>query len=40
MSLNESTVEEAALEWFEGLDYSIADPHIAPGVAVAEQDLQ
>ena len=28
MSLNESTVEEAALEWFEALGYGVAHgPH-------------
>lgn len=31
-SLNESTVETTALEWFEDLDYHIAHGHdLAPG---------
>ena len=38
MSLNESTVEEAALEWFEALGYAIAHgPHLAPGEIGAER---
>ena len=32
MSLNESIVEEAALEWFKELGYGIGHgPHMAPG---------
>ena len=32
MSLNESIVEDAALEWFGGLGYTIGHgPHMAPG---------
>lgn len=39
MSLNESTVEAAALEWFEDLGYAIGHgPHMAPGEAAAERD--
>jgi len=39
MSLNESTVEDAALEWFGELGYSIGHgPHIAPGEPAAERD--
>ncbi len=38
MSLNESHVEEAALEWFEALGYTIAHgPHLAPGEIGAER---
>lgn len=34
----ESDVEEAALEWFEGLGYTVVHaPHIAPGEAAAER---
>lgn len=37
MSLNESHVEEAALEWFEALGYAVAHgPHVAPGEIDAE----
>jgi len=39
MSLNESIVEDAALEWFGALGYSIGHgPHIAPGEPAAERD--
>ena len=39
MSLNESIVEEAALEWFGELGYAIGHgPHIAPGEPAAERD--
>ena len=39
MSLNESIVEDAALEWFGELGYAIGHgPHIAPGEAAAERD--
>ena len=39
MSLNESIVEEAALEWFGELGYAIGHgPHIAPGEPAAERE--
>jgi len=39
MTLNESTVEAAALEWFEELGYRIAyGPDLAPGEPKAERD--
>ena len=39
MSLNESIVEDAALEWFGGLGYAIGHgPQLAPGEPAAEQD--
>jgi type I restriction enzyme R subunit len=39
MSLNESTVENAALEWFKELGYAIGHgPHLAPGEPAAERD--
>ena len=39
MSLNESHVEDAALEWFGELGYAVAHgPHLAPGEPAAEQD--
>ncbi len=39
MSLNESIVEDAALEWFGELGYSIGHgPHLAPGEPAAERD--
>ena len=39
MSLNESMVEDAALDWFEELGYAVGHgPHIAPGEAAAERD--
>ena len=35
----ESTVEEAALSWFEDLGYTIVhDPDIAPGELFAERE--
>ena len=38
-TFNESTVEEAALSWFEELGYAIAHgPSIAPGEPGAERD--
>jgi type I restriction enzyme, R subunit len=38
MSLNESIVEDAALEWFGGLGYAVGHgPQLAPGEAVAER---
>jgi type I restriction enzyme R subunit len=38
MSLNESTVEDAALEWFEELGYAVGHgPHLAPGEPAAER---
>ena len=37
--INESTVEAAALSWFEDLGYSVRHgPHIAPGEQEAERD--
>lgn len=39
MTLNESIVEAAALEWFADLGYTIAHgPHLAPGEPSAERD--
>jgi type I restriction enzyme, R subunit len=39
MPLNESHVEEAALEWFEALGYTVANgPHLAPGEIESERD--
>jgi type I restriction enzyme R subunit len=39
MSLNESTVELAALEWFGELGYAVEHgPHLAPGEPAAERD--
>ena len=39
MSLNESMVEDAALEWFGELDYAIGHgPQLAPGEPAAERD--
>ena len=39
MSLNESIVEEAALEWFKELGYAIGHgPHLAPGEPAAERE--
>jgi type I restriction enzyme R subunit len=39
MSINESIVEDAALEWFGELGYSVGHgPHIAPGEPAAERD--
>ena len=38
MSLNESIVEEAALEWFGKLGHAIGHgPHLAPGEPTAER---
>jgi len=38
MSLNESTVEDAALEWFGELGYAVGHgPHLAPGEPAAER---
>ena len=37
MSLNESIVEDAALEWFGELGYAVEHgPHMAPGEAAEE----
>ena len=39
MGMNESTVEEAALSWFQELGYTVAHgPAIAPGEPEAERD--
>src|ERR1700722_14118815 len=39
MGLSESTVEDAALEWFAELGYSVAHgPHLAPGEPAAERE--
>ncbi len=39
MSLNESIVKDAALEWFDELGYAIGHgPHLAPGEPAAERD--
>ena len=39
MSLNESIVEDAALEWFWKLGYAVGHgPHLAPGEPAAERD--
>jgi len=39
MSLNESIIEEAALEWFGELGYAVGHgPQLAPGEAAAERD--
>ncbi len=39
MTLTESTVEEAALEWFGELGYAIGHgPEMAPGEAAAERE--
>ena len=38
MNVNESTIEEAALDWFGELGYAIGHgPHIAPGEPAAER---
>jgi hypothetical protein len=38
MSLNESIVEDAALEWFGELSYAVGHgPHLAPGEPAAER---
>ncbi len=40
MSLNESIVEDAALEWFGDLGYAVGHrPHLAPGEPAAEWEL-
>ena len=39
MSLNESIVEDAALTWFQELDFAVGHgPHLAPGEPAAERD--
>ncbi len=39
MSLNESIVEDAALEWFGELGYAVGHgPHLAPAELAAERD--
>ena len=39
MSLNESTVEDAALTWFGELGYAVGHgPQLAPGEPAAERD--
>ena len=39
MSLNESIVEDATLEWFGELGYAVGHgPHLAPGEPAAERD--
>jgi type I restriction enzyme, R subunit len=39
MSLNESHVEDAALEWFRELGYTVGHgPHLAPGEPASERD--
>jgi hypothetical protein len=39
MSLNESIVEDAALEWFGELGYTVGHgPQLAPGEPAAERD--
>jgi hypothetical protein len=39
MSLNESIVEDAALEWVGELGYAVGHgPHLAPGEPAAERD--
>ena len=39
MSVNEMTIEDAALEWFEELGYAVGHgPRIAPGEPAAERD--
>jgi len=38
MTLNESTLEDDALEWFGDLSYAVGHgPHIAPGEPAAER---
>jgi len=40
MSLNESIVEDAALEWFGELGYAVGHgPHMAPGEPAAEHSF-
>ena len=39
MRLNESIIEDAALEWFGELGYAVRHgPHLAPGEPAAERD--
>jgi type I restriction enzyme R subunit len=39
MSINESIVEDAALEWFGELGYAVGHgPHLAPGEPAAERE--
>jgi hypothetical protein len=39
MSLNESIIEDAALEWFGELGYAVGHgPHLAPSEPTAERD--
>ena len=39
MALDESIVEDAALEWFRELGYAVGHgPHLAPGEPAAERD--
>src|SRR5271154_5226879 len=39
MSINESIVEDAALEWFRELGYALGHgPHLAPGEPASERD--
>ncbi len=39
MSLTEATVEQAALDWFAALGYSVAHgPDLAPGEPAAERE--
>ena len=39
MILNESIVEDAALEWFGELGYAVGNgPHLAPGEPAAKRD--
>ena len=39
VQITEDTVEQAAIEWFEGLGYTyVAGPEIAPGEPDAERD--
>jgi type I restriction enzyme R subunit len=39
MTLNESIVEDAALEWFGEMGYTIGHgPHLAPGEPATERD--
>ena len=39
MTMNESIVEDAALEWFGELGYAVGHgPHLAPGEPAAERD--
>lgn len=39
MSLNESILEDAALDWFGELGFAVGHgPHIAPGEPAAERD--